>query len=314
MQDRGYLLWMILPILPLLAGFAVLQVISNGELTLLSGQVGEGSFHGTGLDLRFFTALIPYLAIGLFHVAGCIAVMVVALLKIVALPKVARERGLLVLAVSILVLVAVNVLAREPLLIGALNVSYRTTCAILVEANAAAHILPSACDGAGLSTLAWLAVVPYVMGLMAAAAASALASTALHAGDEAAFMAAAERVERAFHATVFVLATSTLLMVLFYRLPLPLIADKDLLALVTAFGHGMGMFWGVMFTLTLMAIFGPAILLLPQRLPRTEEGSALRDRLFAKGARKRLTEILLILAPLMIGSAGTLLEQLANAI
>lgn len=314
MHDRGYLLWMIFPILPLLAGFLALQVIGDGEMTLLSAQAGDGAFHPAGGDLRFFTALIPYLAIGLFHIAGCIAVIVVAILRILALPPLARNRGFLVLAVSVLVLIAVNVLAREPLLLGALTLSYRTTCTLLVEAGAADHILPPACDAEGLSVLAWLAVVPYLSGLLAAACASALASTAFHAGDAAAHMAGAQRVERAFQATAFVLVTSTLLMVIFYRLPLPLIADPAFLALVTGFGHAMGMFWGVVFTLTLMAIFGPAVLLLPHRLPATPEGAALRDRLFATGARKRLAEILLILAPLMIGSAGSVLDLLAQAL
>lgn len=223
---------------------------------------------------------------------------------------------------SFAVLVLVNILARTPALIGALRISYRTTCDLLLkawplpEAEGEPHILPPACDAAGLSVLAWLAIVPYVAGLTAAAA-SALASTAFAAprgASDADVLDGTARIERAFQAATFVLVTSTLLMVLFYRLPLPLIQDENFLALVTTFGNGMGMFWGVMFTLTLMAVFGPALLLMPGRLPATEEGAALRDRLFGTGARKRVAEILLLLAPLLIGSAGTLLEVLAEAI
>lgn len=323
MRDRSHFLWMILPILPLLAGFAALHLVNDGTMTLLSDQADTTTFHPGARDLRFFNALVPYVALGLFHVAGCTVVTVVALRRILSLPPVPRLRGLQVLGVSFAVLVLVNILARTPALIGALRISYRTTCDLLLkawplpEAEGAPHILPSACDAAGLSVLAWLAIMPYVAGLTAAVAASALASTAFAAprgAPDADVVDGTARIERAFQATTFVLVTSTMLMVLFYRLPLPLIQDENFLALVTTFGNGMGMFWGVMFTLTLMAIFGPALLLMPGRLPATEEGAALRDRLFGTGARKRLAEILLLLAPLLIGSAGTLLEVLAKAI
>lgn len=79
MQDRSHFLWMILPILPLLAGFAALHLVNDGTMTLLSDQADTATFHPDARDLRFFNALVPYVALGLFHVAGCTAVTVVAL-------------------------------------------------------------------------------------------------------------------------------------------------------------------------------------------------------------------------------------------
>ena len=67
----------------------------------------------------------------------------------------------------------------------------------------------------------------------------------------------ARLVEQAFRATAFVLVTSALSLVTFYRIPLAMIEDPLALQLMTGFGQGMTLFWGAAFTLTLVAIFGP---------------------------------------------------------
>ena len=242
MFKRIHFIWVILPILPFLFGFSVLELLNNGETDLLTNSLEQHVvidetkanedtdeqielteedeeepvfFHQDNLELRFFNSVIVYSAVGLFHLFACIAVIALMVSKFFEMPPKVREKSLIVLAISIVVLIAVNILARHQGFIGGLNLSYRTTCSALVQSNISPHILPKGCSQSGLSTLAWFAILPYLFGLLAAAFASSVVSTAHTEQD---LIQRASLIDRTFQATSFILVTSTICLMLFLSL------------------------------------------------------------------------------------------------
>lgn len=84
---------------------------------------------------------------------------------------------------------------------------------------------------------------------------------------------------------------------------------------MTGFAQGMTLFWGIVFTLTLAAIFGPGTLILTRHL-RAEHlasiGPDLPEGLLPQSTRKRIAGMLTTLAPLLIGASGSVLETIAG--
>ena len=312
MYDRAHLTWIFLPILPFALGFTVLELLSDGTTDLLTRMLETDSFFPGNLDLRFYNGFIIYSAVGLFHISSCFAVICLMVSKIWELSPKARSQSLLVLGVSVLMLVLVNALARHEDFLGALNLTYRSTCAVLVKAGVAPHVLPEGCSDPGLSILAWFAVLPYLFGLLAAASASAVVSTGQSIKNLEAHLGL---VDLTFQTTAFVLVTSTITLMLFYHLPLTVVADGTARELIRGFAQGMALFWGIVFTLTLLFIFGPSNLMLRKALehePVIQED--LRGRIERRSTRYQVTRILTILAPLLVGSSASILDMITQAL
>ena len=311
MQDRTPFLWIVLPVLPVLLGFWVLNVLNDGSFTLLSHAIGSDALFTGQRDLRFFNALVIFAAVGLFQVMGCAAVAVFAALKTEQLPADARKTAWTVFAASVVLVILISIAARQDWFSGALNTAYRTTCDALVQAKVAPHVLPDACKGGKPSDLAWLGLLPYMAGILAAAATSALVSVASRLKDLETW---AKVLEQAFRATAFVLVASTIAMMLFYYLPLSLVEDKATQALVTGFAQGLALFWGIVFSLTLLAVFGPAYLMLSRAMATAEVTDAdLQKRLADRNLPKQAARVLTTLAPLLVGSSASVVEMLAGA-
>ena len=223
-----------------------------------------------------------------------------------------RRQSLAVLGISVLVLVLVNLMARQEFFLGALNLTYRSVCSVMVDAGVAPHILPKGCADAGLSNFAWLAIFPYLFGLLAAAFASAVVSTAHKTENLEARM---RLVDLTFQATAFVMVTSTISLMLFYRLPLSVVADETARELLSGFAQGMALFWGIVFTLTLVAIFGPSNLLLNKALAdKPEMADNFREKIEKLSTKHQVSKILTMLAPLLVGSSASILEILTKSL
>ena len=326
-MPRRAILWIVLPLLPLLAGFVVLDVV-NGTQTLdpVTGTiVSDTSFtphlpalsdlHAADRGLRVFGGMATYVSVGLFHICACLAVIALMGLHIRRMEPASRQQALIVLGALAVLLAIISVAARQDGWNGALTLTYRNICALVHRADVLPDLMPKSCTGAGISLFAWAALLPYMFGLAAAACAAAVTSTAfrpLKAGDAPETLASrAALVEQTFHATAFVLVTSTITMMLFYQIPLPLIENPDALEQMTAYARSMTLFWGVVFSLTLVAIFGPGQLMLEDDGARPGQ---IPEALTPRGTRKQLTSTLTALAPLLIGASGTILEQLAGAL
>jgi len=240
-------------------------------------------------------------------------------LRIVQLPAPARRTSLIVLGGLIVLLVAANLAVQVPGLNGALTLTYRNSCQVVKQAGVALHLMPPSCTGKGISPFAWLALTPYLFGLLAAAFAAAVTCTAYRAVAEsdvqAELDARAAIVDQAFRCTALVLVTSALTMKLFYDLPLSLIPeDTTPLTLMQGYAQGMALFWGTVFTLTLIAIFGPGYAILKRQLQTRNIEAELPEVLTGKNVQKYAVTALTMLAPLLVGASGSLLEQLAGAL
>lgn len=317
MDQRDYLWWMVLPVLPFLLAVGTLQALSGAGIDLVSSQLPPEVRHTAQTDLRFASGIMIYASVALFHSVICLGVIGYSVLLLMRRSPHSQKRSVGVLAGSMGLVVLANLGARD-FLIGALDLTYRTNCNALVTLGAGKHLLPDACDSGPLSLLAVLALTPYVLGILAAAMTSALTATAYDSAEsEPDLLAGAAQVDRMFQATAFVLATSVATLVAFYRLPLALISDETVRDLVAGFGQGMAMFWGVGFTLTLLAIFAPSTLLVQRRLALYRDAGdlpTLRAKLADQGPRKRVQDALTLLAPLLVGSAATIIDLLAKAL
>lgn len=311
MQNRTHFIWIILPILPLILGFALLNLLSDGSITLLSDAVSEAAVFSSDLNLRFFNALVIYAAVGLFQVMGCLAVVVFVVMKLRTTQADLRRDSLIIFGLSLVILFAINILARQDGFTGALDIAYRSTCAVMVKSGVAPHILPVGCRAPGLSHFAWLGLLPYVAGVLAAASASALVSTAYRQDDLETW---SDLADQAFNATAFVLVASTIAMMLFYHLPLSVVENEDARKLITGFAQGMTLFWGITFTLTLMAVFAPGDLMLTRAIATEKDVSAdLQKRIADRSAYKQASRVLTTLAPLLVGSSATVIEMMTGA-
>ena len=122
-------------------------------------------------------------------------------------------------------------------------------------------------------------------------------------------------VDLTFQATAFVMVTSTISLMLFYRLPLSVVADETARELLSGFAQGMALFWGIVFTLTLVAIFGPSNLLLNKALAdKPEMADNFREKIEKLSTKHQVSKILTMLAPLLVGSSASILEILTKSL
>jgi len=218
----------------------------------------------------------------------------------------------MILAGSIILVGLLSYIARQDWFEGALNIAYRSTCAVMVKAQVADHILPGGCTEEGISHFAWLGLLPYMAGILAAATASALVSTA-HLQDDLAHWA--ETLDQAFKATAFVLVANTVAMMVFYHLPGSVVSDKPTQDLIKGFAQGMTLFWGIVFSLTLFAVFAPAQVLLGRAIGRDRDAdSELIKRIEERSTYQQTKQVLTTLAPLVVGSSASVLDLLSSAI
>jgi hypothetical protein len=88
---------------------------------------------------------------------------------------------------------------------------------------------------------------------------------------------------------------------------------------LTYYAEGMTLFWGTIFTLTMLAIYGPAALELRRQLRQhvatEDDPSALSDwaeTLDVLSFRRRLKNALVAVSPLLVGPVGAMLEPLVT--
>lgn len=315
-----------MPLSPLIAGFLALDLINGpvgggaaGELAVTAHLPSLSTFHENDLDMRFFPGLVTFISVSLFHLFACLTVITLMMMQMVRLPAVARRQSMLVLAGIITLLVVVNLIARLPGMSGALTLTYRNICTVVLAGGVVPHLLPESCTSKGVSAFAWLALLPYLSGLLAAATAAALTSAASSAimdshDIEQELEGRAHMIEQASHGTAFVLVTSVITMILFYQLPLNLIEDSGALTRMSHYSNSLSLFWGVIFTLTLVAIFAPAGWMIRQQLRELQVDVSLPDTLISQTMRERLLTTLGTLAPLLVGASGSIIEKIATAL
>jgi len=115
-----------------------------------------------------------------------------------------------------------------------------------------------------------------------------------------------------------VLVTSTITATLFFQFPVSLAAaDTPPATALSEYARTLTVFWGTVYTLTLVATFAPAALILRSLVRRYERGAEssaefkqwLTDKALVSPIRL-ITNFLAMLAPMLFGAAGSLMKFL----
>ena len=229
-------------------------------------------------DFIHFEGLMIYVSVASFHVVLCVLTILYCSFQIRQLHKAVQARTWSLLGLLLLLLIVAILVARTDQT--AVQLTYRNTCELLKQAEVAVHIMPPDCRSGAPSLLAWLAILPFVSGIVAAVFATAVASLAAEPLPEtpesawrSAFASRARTLQRVFYVVSLVLVTSTISIMLFLQLPLALAADYPTKLAVTGHAQGMTVFWGTVFTLTLVMMFAPSAFLLLKTARQYEKRS-----------------------------------------
>ena len=314
-----------LPVLPLLAAMTIMQVMP-GTLLQLPALTSNDILADPDLRLVHMGDLLAYSAVAFLHSVVCLGAIVTLVAWLRGLPKAVRSRAKTLIGIQLVILlvlvVAVYLLAADLALV---RVAFRNVCVLLSQAPLGTGIAEG-CEVAGvLSPLVYLAWLPTFAGMGIVIVASSLmaAATAPLGDDEetwkAGFALRSRLLQRGLYLLSTVLVTSLLTFVLFAHLPVGLVAEETSQAALTNYAGGLSAFMGVLFTLTLVAtVAAPGILLFREaRLleSRAENPVALHDWLQAEifvSTRKQLINAAVMLAPLLAGPVGSLLEKAAG--
>lgn len=313
MNHRINLIWAILPVVPLILGFMALNAIDGPKSELFDAISSSVKSANVANSLMFFNAVLVFVSVSLFHIVACIVVAVAFAWRISLMPLAIKRQSLYVLCGASLLVVFISLSARTDVFGGALNLGYRNICEVLSQANPAPHLLPESCDAGALSRFAWLALLPYISGILAAAFASAYVRACWIRNSTTDVESTAD-LSFAFNALALVLVTSTMALMLFYKLPLAVVSDPSVRSLITDYGQAMMLFWGIVFTTTLGVIFAPVSLLTQSKASATDSSNHAAPDSFLQHFRHNIAKILTMLAPLLVGSSGTIFETIAAAL
>lgn len=173
----------------------------------------------------------------------------------------------------------------------------------------------------GQSRAFWAAIIPFALGALTVGSAASHAAT-LSAPDliegeewEECFARRTRKLQNSFRASSFVLVTSAITLMLFLELPVGL-ADESTGKGLARFAVGLTMLWGSIMTLTLVAVFLPAFLVMRreafQHHQQHDQEKPFRDWLEERASfqvKQQLANATTMLAPILVGPVGGLLQS-----
>jgi hypothetical protein len=314
--------WILFPLLPLWMALLVLHLLYDDVFQLARFAEDAVFIDQASRHFIHLRDLLVYAAFACLHAIICALVLVYLVLQLHSLPETTRRAVWRLSLVLLILLVATTVVARHAE--SAQLLTYANVCEMLIRANASADLLPEECVGGPPSLLFALATFPTVTGIIAALFAVGVASTArapIEAATESEWRAEFSRrsqvIHRAFYAASAVLVTSMVTIKLFLELPVALTADETTRQVVSYSAQGMTIFWGMIFTLTLVAVFAPAAYCLYRALAEhglgQEASSELQDWLnhqILHSVPKKVAGVVAFLAPLLVGPTTEVLNRL----
>ncbi|MDH3596053.1 MAG: hypothetical protein OEU09_20780 [Rhodospirillales bacterium] len=322
-SGQAWLLLLLPPLVPLLGAAAILQFITHPELSPanLTGAFAEGR------DVlgRHMADRMIYAAAGFFHIVVCLGAIVYFLDGLRRMPTPLRRRGHLYILAALVVLTLTVVLLRAPQLDFAVyKLTYVNIREILrlslAEADLTRYVVGD------FTKLSILVYIPTLFGMVAVITAAALATAA--AGElprrsdgewRRQFVVRVRMLQQAFYVLSAVLVTSTITIMLFFQLPVALAGDDATRMALSAYAQGLTAFWGTVFTLTLIATFVPATLILRHRAQRYRERlkapqefqTWLTDQVPVT-VEKQIRNLAAMFAPLIIGLLGNVLQSVVR--
>ena len=340
-----YLLWFVtLPAIPFLFSTAALTFLindtvdSNDSKVIFIKHLFSNSIAFLKEPVKTLTHLsdlLTYLSITALHGIASIIVIGFFLYQIQQLPKALIKRSYLYITITTVTFsffaYVVHMLANNLMLA---QLGYKSICILLSMADLQTSLVWPDTTGGGhtgeacflpkTTRLVWLAYSPIFLGVLAIIFASAfttvMASQKITSDDEQwrpIFLSRIKLLQKSFYLLSLVLVTSTVTILLFSSLPLNLLTDLALKAVLSKFVTGISFFWGGLFTATLFATFAPAVLLLTKQARDHNEtftgpsnlGQWLNEFVFVS-MKKQLMLALTIISPMLIGPFGGLLQNL----
>ncbi len=279
--------------------------------------------------------MLSYLALCIFHMLLCGAVIAALVLWLSRLPRRQTQAGLVYLAAILLLGSAVIFFFHKQADNQALiQLGYKAVCQVIAEAKLPTELVKDGKCFAGdtitrLTALAW---VPAFIGMAAVGFGSAYAYATERdlpaegtKGDPAWREALDQRI-KALQRTVYllsaVLVSSTITITLFAHLPVGLLADSPdsaPAAALSKYATGLSTFWGALFSITLVATFAvPALRLLEEAYGAAEKDEAgtdlrtwLQEHVF-QSLKRQLATVFSLLAPLLVGPLSSLLSSVSG--
>lgn len=346
---------MVFPLIPFCGALVALNLAGGEDFWLVTQSANPTYLSGPKETLSLFRALMLYLAVAIGQSTICVALVYTSFAAFRSEGRQARV-GAVATFLVLAILLGLFFFSERARSGNALQLTYHNTCEVLLDSKVAPHLTPlpiedeeeptnstaapsptdpaeeddkepKNCQQGTTSNLAYLVYIPLGLGLVASMAAAAAASRVASPlpGDrehwQDAFKKRAEDLQLGFYLTTAVLITSTAAMMQFYNLPLEIVGGEELRAGFSAYAEGMTLFWGTIFTLTLLAIYAPTALELRRQLrgQETQEDdpgafSSWVQKLDFLSVRRRLGNAFAILAPLLVGPVGSILEVLFSTV
>lgn len=328
--DEGTFSWcslwpMLPPVLPLLGAAALLQFLAPAGMT--PEAFAKSLLGGEGLAARHLGGRLSYSAVVYIHLAVCAGAVFFFWEQIQGAGEAARRRvGIAVAVEALVVLGSLAALSRAGL--AAYDLTYFNIRALFAKAAAGMDFLESAL-WPGFSKLAAAVFVPTAFGVVAVIAAAGAASLAMRGPPGESPERFRDRIQQLQQSFLFlsaVLVSSTLAASLFFHLPAEMFAFAAKSAQKGAlldYARGLTLFWGAVYTLTLLAVYVPPALILRERMrafARERDGkrtpseyrSWLAEHKLAFSIKESLGNVFALLAPLIAGPVGSILQALAK--
>jgi|GEM_PF-4603324 len=275
MQNSPYRnLWLVFPpIIPILGALIILEFISSPNW-VLSLYIEAVSDHNKILFIEDGLGLLPHMGgmliysiVTYFHFFICLGCVIYCWVRI----REAREFSKKPVASTVCMMILLVVGALTGLSGSGLAV-YQLTFFNFSTLLCHSPALNNLCEPYlwGVSKLALLVCIPAISGIVAVLSASGVAIVAVsdipeenEATWRQLFSQRVHNLQECFYVLSVVLVTSTLSAAIFFHLPIELIEQKNAVReTLGVYTKGLSMFWGGIYTLTLMAVFlVPALLL-----------------------------------------------------
>jgi hypothetical protein len=314
-----------LPVLPFVGAAVILQFLSpppidptdyvkmfGTDASALMGHLGDR---------------LTYAAMAYVQLATCVTVMAYYALRLHELDEARRRGAFRILAATAGCAAIAVVLVRS--LRGAAYVLTFQNIRDLLQQTSVTHDfslptyhVPAIPYLADVTPVAVVVGLPFLFGVLAVIAAvpvSAATVTFQQIEDgkwQASFAERVAMLQRAFYALSVVLVTSTVALMLFFQLPAEIALDEGRVALLR-YARGLTVFWGAVMTLTLLAVFIPPVLgLRSQAKARYRSVGDPREfndwftEQVPISPQRQLANLATMLAPIMIGPLGGLLQSL----
>ncbi len=328
----GWLWPMLPPVVPLLGAAVILQFLDPPNLSpdafaepFLAGVKAKELF------ARHLGGRMTYSAVVFFHVVVCLGAMAYYWDRLRETPKTVKQSAYMAIVIeATLVLGALIGLSTAGL------AGYKLTYFHIRELIAGTPVgsdLVAPIAHMGFSKLSVGAFLPTGFGVISVIMAAGVASAAARKQPEVSEAEWPQLVrdrlhtlQQSFLILSAVLVTSTLSASLFFHLPTEMFnfegnsASKEALI---SYARGLSVFWGAIYTLTLIAVFAPPVVVLLHRLRAfarqklgkespSEYQEWLADEHLDFSVRKQLANLAALLAPLMAGQIGSLLQSLGG--